>query len=43
MEHHEGPHTALTIALHKGPYLAIIMVHYGGPQTALTIVLHRGL
>jgi hypothetical protein len=39
----EGPHTALTIALHRGLYLAIIMDRYEGPQTTLTIAMHRGL
>jgi hypothetical protein len=39
MDRHEGPHTALTIALHGGLYLAIIMDSYEGPRTALTIAL----
>jgi hypothetical protein len=34
---------ALTVALHRGLYLAIIMDRYGGPQSTLTIALHRGL
>jgi hypothetical protein len=37
------PHTALTIVLHRGIYLAIIMNRYEGPQPALTIALHGGL
>jgi hypothetical protein len=43
MELHEGTHTALTIDLHRGLYLAIIMDRHEGPHTALTIALHRGL
>jgi hypothetical protein len=39
----EGTHTALTIALNRGVYLAIIMEGYRGPPTALSIALHRGL
>jgi hypothetical protein len=39
MDRHEGPQTALTIALHGGLYLAIIMDSYEGPHTALTIAL----
>jgi hypothetical protein len=37
------PQTALTIALHRGFYIAIIMEHYEGHQTAHTIALHGGL
>jgi hypothetical protein len=43
MDRYEGSHTALTIALERGLYLAIIMDRYEGPHTALTIGLHRGL
>jgi hypothetical protein len=32
-----GPHTALTIALHRGLYLAIIMDRYVGPHAARAI------
>jgi hypothetical protein len=42
MDRHEGPLTALTIALHGGLYLATIMDRYEGTLTALTIALHRG-
>jgi hypothetical protein len=43
MDLYEGPLTALTIALHGGLYLAIIIDLYEGPLTALTIDLHRSL
>jgi hypothetical protein len=43
MDRYGGPLTSLTIALHTGLYLAIIMDRYGVPLTALTIALHRGL
>jgi hypothetical protein len=36
-------HRVLTIALHRGLYLAIIMDRYDGPKIALTIALYRGL
>jgi hypothetical protein len=39
MNRHEGPHTALTIALHGRLYLAIIMNRHEGPHTALIIAL----
>jgi hypothetical protein len=39
MDRYEGSQTALTIALHGGLNLAIIMDRYEGPQTALTIAL----
>jgi hypothetical protein len=42
MECHEGPHTAFTIALNAGVYLAIIMVRYGGFHTYLIIALNGG-
>jgi hypothetical protein len=42
MDRYGGPQTALTIALHGGLYLAIIMDSYGGRQSALTIALHGG-
>jgi hypothetical protein len=35
--------TGVIIALHRGLYLAIIMVRYRGPLTTLTIALHRGV
>jgi hypothetical protein len=45
--HYNGPlwwaSNCLTIALHLGIYLAIIMVRYGGPQTSLPIALHGSL
>jgi hypothetical protein len=37
------PKTALSIALLRGIYLAIIMDRYEAPQTTLTIALLRGL
>jgi hypothetical protein len=37
MDRYGGPHTALTIALLGGLYLAIIMDRYGGTKNALTI------
>jgi hypothetical protein len=40
MDRYRGAHTALTIALHGGLYLANIMDRYGGAHTALTIALH---
>jgi hypothetical protein len=43
MDRYEGPHTSLTIALHRGLYLAIIMDRYERPLTALNIALHGGL
>jgi hypothetical protein len=43
MDLYEGPLIALTIALHRGLYLAIIMYRYEGPLTPLTIALHKGL
>jgi hypothetical protein len=43
MDRYGGPLTALTIALHRGLRLAIIMVRYEGSDTALTIALHKGL
>jgi hypothetical protein len=43
MECDDGPHTAVTIALHGGVYLAIMMDRYERPHTSLTIALHRGL
>jgi hypothetical protein len=42
MDRYEVPQTAITIALHGGHYLAIIMDRYVGPQTSITIALHRG-
>jgi hypothetical protein len=43
MYRHEGPLTALSIALPGGLYLSLIMDHYGVPQTALTVALPGGL
>jgi hypothetical protein len=43
MGHYEAHHTALTYALHRDLYLAIIMDSYLGPQTAFTIALLRSL
>jgi hypothetical protein len=34
-------HTAITIALHGGVYLAIIMDRYEGPNSTLTITLYK--
>jgi hypothetical protein len=42
MNRHEGPQTVVTMALHRGLYLAIIMDRYEGPHTTLTIFLHKG-
>jgi hypothetical protein len=39
----EGPHSALTIALHRGLYLSIMIDRHEGPHTDLTIALYRGL
>jgi hypothetical protein len=35
--------STLTIALHRGVHLAIIIDRYGGPQSVLTITFHRDL
>jgi hypothetical protein len=43
MDRYEGPLTHLTIALHIGLYIAIIIDRYEGPLTPITIALHRGL
>jgi hypothetical protein len=43
MDLYEGPHTTITIALHGGLYLEIIVDLYEGPNTSLTIVMHGGL
>jgi hypothetical protein len=43
MDLYDGPQSALTIALHRGVDLAIIMDRYEGPQSALTIALLRKL
>jgi hypothetical protein len=43
MDRPEGPHDALSIALHRVFYLAIIMDRHEGPNTGLTIALLRGL
>jgi hypothetical protein len=39
----ESPSLPLTITLHRGLYLAIIMDRYEGTLTTLTSALHRGL
>jgi hypothetical protein len=39
MDRHEGPHTALTLALHRDLYLAILMDLHEGPNTALNRAL----
>jgi hypothetical protein len=43
MDHYEGPQTPLTIALHGGLNLDIIIDRYEGPQIAITIALLGGL
>jgi hypothetical protein len=43
MDRYEDPLTALTIALHGGLYLAIIMDRYEGHHTDITIALEGGL
>jgi hypothetical protein len=43
MDRYEGPLTALTISLHGGLYLAIIIYRYGWLHTPLNITLHGGL
>jgi hypothetical protein len=43
MDLYGRPKTALTIALHGGLYIAIIMDLYGRPKTVLTIALNGGL
>jgi hypothetical protein len=43
MDRHGGLQSPLTIALHTGLYLDIIMDRYVGPQTGLSIAMHRGL
>jgi hypothetical protein len=43
MDRYGGLQTALSIALHVGLYLTIIIDRYGGPQTALNIALHGDL
>jgi hypothetical protein len=43
MDHYDGLHTALTIALLGVFYIAIIMDRYEGPHTSLTISFNRGL
>jgi hypothetical protein len=41
MDRYEGHHTALTINLHGGLYLAIMMDRYERLHPALTIALHK--
>jgi hypothetical protein len=43
MDCYEGPQTTLTITLHEGLYLAIIIDRYRLPHTAVTLALHGGL
>jgi hypothetical protein len=43
MDRIRGPETALTLALHRGLYVAILIDLYIWPQTALTIALHCGI
>jgi hypothetical protein len=43
MDRFEMPHIALTIALHRGLYLAIIMNQYEGHHTNITLAVHGGL
>jgi hypothetical protein len=43
MDRYEGPHSALTIELHRSLYLDIVMDRQKGPHISLTIVLLRGL
>jgi hypothetical protein len=43
MDRYGGLQTTLTIALHEGLYIAIIMDRYRGYHTLLTISLHGGL
>jgi hypothetical protein len=40
MDCYIGPQTVLTIDLHGGIYLSILMASYGGSHTALIIALH---
>jgi hypothetical protein len=41
MDRNGRPHSKLTIALHKGLYIYIIIYRCGGPHSALLIALHR--
>jgi hypothetical protein len=43
MGRYEGPHIALTISLHGGLYLEIIIDRYELSHTPITIALHGGL
>jgi hypothetical protein len=43
MDWEKGHQTALTIALHRGLFLAIILDREKGEQTALNIELYSGL
>jgi hypothetical protein len=43
MDRYEGTLMTLTIALHRGIYLDIIMDRCKGPLTTLTIALHGGI
>jgi hypothetical protein len=43
MGRYERHLTALTIELHRGLYLGIIIDRYEGPLTSITIDLHGGL
>jgi hypothetical protein len=39
MDRYEGPHTALTTALHRGLYLETIMDRYEGPPAYFAIIM----
>jgi hypothetical protein len=43
MDRYEGTLSTLTIAFHRGLYLAIIMDRYEEHHTSLNIALNRGL
>jgi hypothetical protein len=43
MDPYEEPQSALTIAFHRGLYLAIIIDRYVGLQSDLSIAFHRGV
>jgi hypothetical protein len=43
MDRNEGPLTALTIALHGGLHLAIMMGRYECHHISLSMALNRGL
>jgi hypothetical protein len=43
MDSYKGPHSSLTIALHRGLYLAFLMDRHEGTHSTPTIALLRGL